>query len=139
MPRKQGLPKTAKAQGGQPAAAQQPPRQPPADPVSARLKELEQALGAASEATDMLESLLGLCERMETKCQRVATLSDRFPAWPPLALLHSAAAMSKRDIAGELDKLTANMARLGAEYRLLRGEQKSREQKNSGQEGSANG
>jgi len=146
MPRKQSCstPKAAAqthpvGDGAARAKGKQPPSVVPlADPVSARLKELEQVLGAASEATDMLESLLGLCERMETKCQRVATLNDRFPAWPPLAMLHSAAVMSKRDIAGELDKLTANMARLGAEYRLLRGEQKSREQK-SGQEGSANG
>jgi hypothetical protein len=135
-PKKQGLPKTAakthpkRADDGRPAA------QPPADPVPARLKELEQALGAAAEATDMLESLLGLCERMEAKCQRVASLSDRFPAWPPLALLHSAAAMSKRDVIGELEKLTANMARLGAEYRLLRSERKDH---GGGQEGSANG
>jgi hypothetical protein len=72
----------------------------------------------------MFESLLGLCERMEAKCKRIASLNDRFPAWPPLAMLHSAAVMSKRDIVGELDKLTTNMARLGAEYRLLRSERK---------------
>ena len=116
-----------------------PASRPPADPVPARLKELEQALGAAAEATDAFESLLGLCERMEAKCLRIAALNDRLPAWPPLAMLHSAAVMSKRDVVAELDKLTANMARLGAEYRLLRGEQKSREQKSSGQEGGANG
>jgi hypothetical protein len=133
MPKKQ---KTAAQTHPAEDAAAGAKRQPPADPVHARLKELEQALGAATEATDAFESLLGLCERMEAKCLRIAALNDRLPAWPPLAMLHSAAVMSKRDIIAELDKLTANMARLGAEYRLLKSEQRSR---GSGQEGSANG
>lgn len=137
MPRKQksrGLPGTAAQTHQREDAAAG--KQPPADPVPARLRELEQALGSTAEATDAFESLLGLCERMEAKCLRIAALNDRLPAWPPLAMLHSAAVMSKRDIIAELDKLTANMARLGAEYRLLKSEQRSR---GSGQEGNANG
>lgn len=92
--------------------------------VSKRLVDLEQAMGVVSSAIDLFESLLGLCERMATKSRQAASVGERFAVWSPLTLLHSAASMSQRDIIGELDKMSNELARMGAEYRLLKSEQR---------------
>lgn len=92
--------------------------------VSKRLVDLEQAMGAVSSAIDLFESLLGLCERMATKSRQAASVAERFAVWPPLTLLHSAASVSQRDIIEELDKMSNELARMGAEYRLLKSEQR---------------
>lgn len=95
-----------------------------AEAVSKRLTDLEQAMGAVSSAMDLFESLLGLCQRMVVKSQRAASVAERFAVWPPLTLLHSAASMPQRDIVEELEKMSSELARMGAEYRLLKGEQR---------------
>lgn len=98
----------------------------PNDPVADRLKELEKSLGQMSTVVDEFEAMLGLCERMATKSRRIASMGERLAVWPPLTLLHSAASVAKRDIMEELERFAADAARLGAEYRLLKGEQRER-------------
>lgn len=95
-----------------------------AEAVSKRLTDLEQAMGAVSSAMDLFESLLGLCQRVVVKSQRAASVAERFATWPPLTLLHSAASMPQRDIIEELERMSSELARMGAEYRLLQGEQR---------------
>ena len=95
-----------------------------AEAVSARLAELEQAMGAVSSAMDLFDSLLGLCQRMAVKSQQAAAVAERFAVWPPLTLLHSAVHMPQRDIIEELERMSSELARMGAEYRLLKGEQR---------------
>ncbi len=102
----------------------QTPEATKAKAVSERLTELEQAMGAVSSAMDLFESLLGLCQRVTVKSQRAASVAERFATWPPLTLLHSAAHMSQRDIIDELERMSSELARLGAEYRLLKSEQR---------------
>jgi len=95
-----------------------------AEAISNRLTDLEQAMGAISAAMDMFESMLGLCQRLATKSQRAATVAERFTTWPPLTLLHSAATVPQRDFMEELERMSSELARMGAEYRLLKGEQR---------------
>lgn len=101
-----------------------------AEAVSKRLTDLEQAMGAVSAAMDLFESLLGLCQRMAVKSQRAASVAERFAVWPPLTLLHSAATMPQRDIIEELERMSSELARMGAEYRLLKGEQRDAQEEN---------
>jgi len=100
----------------------------PPNPVPARLAELEKALGGMSVAMDAFEGMLGLCERMAAKSQRIAAMSDRWAAWPPMTLLHSSAVVSKRELLEEMERMSGEMARLGAEYRLLKSENEQREE-----------
>lgn len=92
--------------------------------VSNRLIDLEQAMGAISSAMDLFESLLGLCQRMVVKSQRAASVAERFATWTPLTLLHSAATMPQRDLIEEMERMSSELARMGAEYRLLKSEQR---------------
>ncbi len=103
---------TADAVGGTPEVRK-------AEAVSKRLTDLEQAMGAVSSAMDLFESLLGLCQRVVMKSQRAASVAERFATWPPLTLLHSAASMPQRDIIEELERMSSELAGMGAEYRLL--------------------
>lgn len=108
----------------EPAGSTPTPEARKAEAVSSRLVDLEQAMGAVSSAIDLFESLLGLCQRVTVKAQRAASVAERFAVWPPLTLLHSAAHMSQRDIIDELERMSSELARMGAEYRLLKGEQR---------------
>ena len=114
---------TAGGDGEQVCAEPGPDPTAPPNPVPARLAELEKALGGMSAAMDAFEGMLGLCERMGTQSQRIAAMSDRWAAWPPMTLLHSSAVVSKRDLLDEMERMSGEMARLGAEYRLLKSEQ----------------
>ncbi len=95
-----------------------------AEAILNRLTDLEQAMGAISGAIDIFESLLGLCQRVAVKSQLAASVAERFATWPPLTLLHSAASVPQRDLMEEMERMSSELARLGAEYRLLKSEQR---------------
>jgi len=102
----------------------QTPESRQAEAVAGRLADLEQAMGALQAAMDLFESMLGLCQRMTVKSQQAASVAERFATWPPLTLLHAAAAMSQRDLIKEMDRMSSELAGMGAEYRLLKSEQR---------------
>lgn len=120
---------------GESAPPEPTPESRKAEAVAGRLADLEQAMGAIQAAMDLFESLLGLCQRMTSKSQRAASVAERFATWPPLTLLHSAATMSQRDLIEEMDRMSSELARMGAEYRLLKSEQRDAAAIEAGREG----
>jgi len=100
------------------------------DHVAERLSELQRTLGAMSTALDAFEGMLGLTERVAEKSRDIAAMSERWATWSPLTLLNSSAIVSKRGLLEECQRLSSEMARLGAEYNLLMSEKRERESEN---------
>ena len=70
----------------------------------------EQRIEAMSAAAESLESMVGICDTLLRKVDRIAQEHPNMRGWPPIMLLHSAAAMCQQEfqqiVDGTLDTIS---------------------------------
>lgn len=104
--------------------AQEESAAPKEEEAETDLKRVARRLNAALRMIDSFEGMLAICDRMMAKVQQAVEVNNQVSSWPPAALLYSAASLAKPQVLAELERLTAEAARLGAEYQFLANKEK---------------
>lgn len=75
----------------------------------------EQRIEAMSAATESLESMIGICDTLLRKVDRIAQEHPNMRGWPPIMLLHSAAVMCQQEFKQVVDGTFDTISRMRRE------------------------